>query len=133
MYHNYSFWRVGAGGWLWSGIGILLVVAAVVLIVFLVRKSHAEKVAQADCRRLGDMPRTESTDSHNRIMEILRVQCDARQTNPADYEERRMILDGGKSDDYRNAELVALKERYARLEISTQEYIDVRNKILNLS
>ena len=132
MYHTYSFWRLGTGGWLLSGFGVLLVAAAIVLIVFLVRKSRAEKASQAQCSRDG-IPYAQSADPHGRIMEILRVQCDARQTNAADYEERRMVLDGGKSDDYQNAELVALKERYARLEIATQEYIDVRNKILNLS
>lgn len=132
MYHNYSFWRLGIGGGLWSGLGVLLVIAAVVLVVLLIRKNHREKATHTACSS-HDAPRTQSTDPHGRIMEILRVQCDARQTNAADYEERRMILDGGKSDDYSNAELVALKEQYARLDISTQEYIDARSKILHLS
>lgn len=133
MYHNYSFWRLGAGGWLWSGIGVLLVAAAIVLIVFLARKRRIERAEQAECRRRDDAPSADTAGSHTRIMEILRVQCDARQTNAADYEERRMVLDGGRADDTRNADLVALKERYARLEISTQEYIDARNQILHLS
>ncbi len=132
MYHNLSFWRLGIGGGFWSGVGVLLVIAAVVLVIFLIRKNHREKAAHAECSSY-DAPRTQSTDPHSRIMEILRVQCDANQTNAADYEERRMILDGGKSDDYSNVELVALKEQYARLDISTQEYIDARNKILHLS
>ncbi len=132
MYHNDSFWRLGIGGGFWSGIGVLLVIAAVVLVVFLVRKNQLEKANHAECSS-HDTPHTQSTDPHSRIMEILRVQCDARQTNAADYEERRMVLDGGKSDDYSNAELVTLKEQYARLDISTQEYIEARSKILHLS
>jgi uncharacterized membrane protein len=134
MYHNDSFWRFGFGGGLWGGIGVLVVIAAVVLVVvLLIKKNRDDKTAQQECNVQDDTQHTQSADPHGRIMEILRVQCEARQTNAADYEERRMVLDSGKLDDYQNAELITLKERYARLEIPTQEYVEARNKILNLS
>ncbi|MPN13629.1 hypothetical protein SDC9_160951 [bioreactor metagenome] len=49
-----------------------------------------------------------------------------------EFEERRLILEGGRSDNYANAELVALKERYARAELTTAAYMQERNRLLNI-
>ena len=63
-------------------------------------------------------------------MEILKSRYDAKQLSYEDYEERRLILEGGCSDDYKNSELTFLKEKYARSEISLREYIERRNQII---
>ena len=49
-----------------------------------------------------------------------------------EYEERRLILEGGRADNHANAEIVSLKERYARGELTTSAYIEARNKLLGL-
>jgi uncharacterized membrane protein len=129
MLHHFMFLRTGAGGLAWYGIGFLLVVGLVLLIVFLTdRKNKGKSAAETT----PEDSATASVDPHSRIMEILRVQCEADQTTAADYEERRMILEGGKTDNYRSKEIVDLKERYARLEITTQAYIEERSKLLKL-
>ena len=51
----------------------------------------------------------------------------------AEHEERRMVLDGGRLDNHANEELVALKERYARGELTTAAYVKARNKLLGLN
>ncbi|MEN6419396.1 MAG: hypothetical protein ABFC73_10800, partial [Clostridiaceae bacterium] len=71
-------------------------------------------------------------DPHAKVLDVLRVASEEKQVSAADYEERRMVLDGGKYDNYRRTELVELKEKYARFELSTQEYIEARAKLLNL-
>ena len=50
----------------------------------------------------------------------------------AEYEERRLVLEGGRTDNHANAEIVALKERYARGELNTGAYVEERNKLLGL-
>ena len=113
-------------------LGLLVVVGIVLLIVLLASrriKSPAAKAAPAQ-QTAAAAPIT--GDPHSRILDVLRVASEEKQASAADYEERRMVLDGGKYDNYRRAELVELKEKYARFELSTQEYIDARSKLLNL-
>ena len=42
------------------------------------------------------------------------------------------VLEGGRGDNHANAELVSLKERYARGELTTSAYVEARNKLLGL-
>lgn len=114
-------------------LGLLVVVGIVLLIVLLASrriKSPAAKAAPA--QQTAAASATAAGDPHSRILDVLRVASEEKQASAADYEERRMVLDGGKYDNYRRAELVELKEKYARFELSTQEYIDARSKLLNL-
>ena len=77
-------------------------------------------------------PAAPAGDPHTQILDVLRVASEEKQASAADFDERRMVLDGGKYDNYRRTELVELKEKYARFELSTQEYIEARAKLLNL-
>jgi len=132
MLQHYMFWRVGLGDWIWRGVGLLVVVGVVLLIVFLTNRKYKARGSAEPAAAPASPEPVATADPHGRIMEILRVQCEADQTTAADYEERRMILEGGRYDNYRLKELVDLKERYARLEIDTSEYIEARSKLLKL-
>ena len=50
--------------------------------------------------------------THERILGLLSERKNAGSMSAAEYEERRLVLEGGKGDNYANAELVALKERF---------------------
>lgn len=117
-------------------LGVLIVVGIVLLIVFLASRRNKTPVSKAAAAPLAAPAGTASApaagDPHSRILDVLRVASEEKQAGAADFEERRMVLDGGKYDNYRRTELVELKEKYARYELSTQEYIEARAKLLNL-
>ncbi len=61
-----------------------------------------------------------------------RKQRAASSMGAAEYEERKLVLEGARGDNHANAEIVALKERYARGELTTSAYVEARNKLLGL-
>lgn len=127
MMHHYMFWRFMNGHFLAGLLGLLVVVGVVLLIVFLA--SRKNKVpAQAAAVAAGGA--THAT--HERILSLLNEQKASGAMGAAEYEERRLILEGGKGDNYANAELVSLKERYARAELTTAAYVEARNQLLNI-
>ncbi len=139
MMRHFVFWRFLDGRLGFALLGLLIVVGIVLLIVFLTSRKHprgsvkgapgAQPVSAASAATASAAA---AGDPHGRILDVLRVASEEKQVSAADYEERRMLLDGGKYDNYRRAELVELKEKYARFELSTQEYIEARAKLLNL-
>jgi protein-S-isoprenylcysteine O-methyltransferase Ste14 len=138
MTRHFLYWRFFDGRLGLALLGLLIVVGIVLLIVFLTSRKHprgsvkAASGAQSAAGTASTPANAVSGDPHGKILDLLRVASEEKQVSAADYEERRMVLDGGKYDNYRRAELVELKEKYARFELSTQEYIEARAKLLNL-
>jgi len=139
MMRNYFYWRFFDGRLGLVLLGLLIVVGIVLLIVFLTSRKHprgsvkgAPGVQPVTTASAATASAASAGDPHARVLDVLRVASEEKQVSAADYEERRMLLDGGKYDNYRRTELVELKEKYARFELSTQEYIEARAKLLNL-
>ncbi len=138
MMRNFMYWRFFDGRLGLALLGLLIIVGIVLLIVFLTSRKHPRgsvKAAPSAQPAVGTVSTPASAvtgDPHGKILDLLRVVSEEKQVSAADYEERRMLLDGGKYDNYRRTELVELKEKYARFELSTQEYIEARAKLLNL-
>ena len=139
MMRHFMFWRFLDGRLSLALLGLLIVVGIVLLIVFLTSRKHPRGSVKAapgaqpvNASSAATVSAASAGDPHARVLDILRVASEEKQASAADYEERRMVLDGGKYDNYRRAELVELKEKYARFELSTQEYIEARAKLLNL-
>ena len=131
MLHRMFFFRFMHGHILTGLIGILLLVGIVLLIVYLTSrkyKSPSQAKASAASAAVAGTPA-----AHERVLAILNEQKTADGMGAAEYEERRMVLEGGRGDNHANAELVALKERYARGELTTSAYVDARNKLLGLN
>ena len=127
MMHRFMFWRMLNGHFLTGLLGLLVLVGIVLLIVFLA--SRKNKIpAQATAAVTGGAVNA----THERILGLLSERKIAGSMGAAEYEERRLVLEGGKGDNYANAELVALKERYARAELTTGAYIEARNQLLNI-
>ncbi|MCE5187575.1 MAG: hypothetical protein LLF75_00090 [Eubacteriales bacterium] len=125
MMHRFIFWRMLNGHFLTGLLGLLVVVGIVLLIVFLA--SRKNKVpAQAAGTAAGSAVHA----THERILGMLSELKNAGSMSTAEYEERRLVLEGGKGDNYANAELVALKERYARAELTTGAYVEARSALL---
>lgn len=125
--HHFMFWRFVNGHFLTGLIGLILAVGIVLLIVFLASRKNKIPV-KAQAAATGDALHA----THERILASLGERKSAGNMGAAEYEERRLILEGGKADNYANAELVSLKERYARAELTTGAYIEARNQLLNL-
>lgn len=120
-------WRLMAGhlfGWL---LAILVVVGIVLLIVFLASKKNKAPAAAAAAAAQPAAPAAQ-----DRFLTILNEQKAASGMGAAEYEERKLILEGGRGDNHANAEIVALKERYARGELTTSAYVEARNKLLGI-
>lgn len=140
MMCHYMFWRFLNGRLGLLLLGLLIVVGIVLLIVLLTSRKHPRGSVKAapgaqpvnTAASAAAVSAALAGDPHTRILDVLRVASEEKQVIAADFEERRMVLDGGKYDNYRRAELVELKEKYARFELSTQEYIEARAKLLNL-
>lgn len=134
MMRHFMFWRFLDGRLGLALLGLLIVVGIVLLIVFLTSRKHPRGSVKAapGAQPVSTASAASAGDPHARVLDALRVASEEKQVSAADYEERRMVLDGGKYDNYRRAELVELKEKYARFELSTQEYIEARAKLLNL-
>jgi len=108
--------------------GLILAVLAVVAIVLLIillasRKNKTPTAAAANVA---------APAASDRFLTLLNEQKAASGMGAAEYEERRLILEGGRADNHANAEIVSLKERYARAELTTSAYIEARNKLLGL-
>lgn len=106
--------------------GLILTVLAVVAIVLLIivlasRKNKTPAAANVAAPAAAD-----------RFVTLLNEQKAASSMGAAEFEERRLILEGGRADNHANAEIVSLKERYARAELTTSAYIEARNKLLGL-
>ena len=139
MMRHFMFWRFLDGRLGLALLGLLIVVGIVLLIVFLTSRKHPRgsvkgaPVAQpANAASAATASAASAGDPHAKVLDVLRVASEEKQASATDFDERRMVLDGGKYDNYRRAELVELKEKYARFELSTQEYIEARAKLLNL-
>ncbi len=119
--------RLLHGHFLAGLLGLIVVVGLVLLIVYLA--SRKNKIPTA--ARAGTVsPSGAIHATHERILAALDELKNSGNMGAAEYEERRLILEGGRADNYANAELVALKERYARAELTTSAYIDARGKLL---
>ena len=102
---------------------VLVVVGIVLLIVVLASRKNKVPVAAAQ----GAAPAAQ-----DRFLSILDEQRAASGMGAAEYEERKLVLEGGRADNHANAEIVSLKERYARGELTTSAYVEARNKLLGL-
>lgn len=112
-------------------VGLLVVVGIVLLIVYLTSKKY-----KTPAKALGGTaaaPAAAMSAAQERFFATLSEQKAAGTMGDAEYEERRMVLDGGRADNHANEDIVALKERYARGELTTAAYVKARNKLLGLS
>ncbi len=126
MMHHFMFWRMLNGHFLTGLLGLLVAVGVVLLIVFLASRKNKTPVKATAATAGGAVHAT-----HERILAMLNEQKASGAMGAAEFEERRLILEGGRSDNYANAELVALKERYARAELTTAAYVEARNALLS--
>jgi len=125
MMFRYFPGRMMGGGLFGMILTALVVVGIVLLIVVLAsRKNKVPGSAAAQ----GATPVTQ-----DRFLAMLNEQRAASGMGAAEYEERRLVLEGGRADNHANAEIVSLKERYARGELTTSAYVEARNKLLGLS
>ena len=111
-------------GWLF---GILVIVGIVLLIVLLASKKN-----KAPSATTAATTAAATTTAQDRFLTILNEQKAASNMGAAEYEERKLVLEGARGDNHANAEIVALKERYARGELTTGAYVEARNKLLGL-
>ena len=127
LMYRYFPWRMMGGhlfGWLF---GILVIVGIVLLIVLLASKKN-----KAPSATTAATTAAATTTAQDRFLTILNEQKAASNMGAAEYEERKLVLEGARGDNHANAEIVALKERYARGEITTGAYVEARNKLLGL-
>lgn len=126
---HYMFLRFLHGN-LWLGLlGVLLVVGIVLLIVFLTDRKYKTPVNAQPAVPAGNAA---VNATHERLLTILAEQKAAGAMGATEFEERKLILEGGKADNHANAELVSLKERYARGELTTSAYVQARNALLGI-
>ena len=124
---HYMFFRMLNGHFLGGLLALIVVVGIVLLIVYLASRKNKTPAKAATAAVGGAVHAT-----HERILAILNEQKASGAMGATEFEERRLILEGGKGDNYANAELVALKERYARAELTTAAYLEERNRLLNI-
>ena len=124
MMFHYFPGRMMGGGLFGMLLAVLFVVGIVLLIVAIA--SRKNKVpAQAAAA-------TTAPATQDRFLAMLNEQRAASGMGAAEYEERKLVLEGARGDNHANAEIVALKERYARGELTTSAYVEARNKLLGL-
>ena len=104
---------------------VLVVVGIVLLIVVLASRKNKTPVTAA---AQGAAPAAQ-----DRFVTILNEQRAVSGMGAAEYEERKLVLEGGRADNHANAEIVSLKERYARGELTTSAYVEARNKLLGIA
>ena len=127
MMYRYFPGRMMFGGHLFGLLlAVLLVVGIVLLIVVLASRKNKAPIAQA-------APGATASAAPDRFLTILNEQKAASGMGTQEYEERKLVLEGGRTDNHANAEIVALKERYARGELTTSAYVEARSKLLGLS
>lgn len=123
MMFRYFPGRMMGGGLFYLILAALAVVAIVLLIVVLA--SRKNKVPAATTVQ-------GAAASQDRFLAILNEQKAASGMGTAEYEERKLVLEGARGDNHANAEIVSLKERYARGELTTGAYVEARNKLLGI-
>ncbi|MEN6418634.1 MAG: hypothetical protein ABFC73_06900, partial [Clostridiaceae bacterium] len=108
MMRHFMFWRFLDGRLGLALLGLLIVVGIVLLIVFLTSRKYPRgsvkgaPVAQpANAASAATASAASAGDPHAKVLDVLRVASEEKQVSAADYEERRMVLDGGKYDNYR--------------------------------
>ena len=127
LMYRYFPWRMMGGhlfGWLF---GILVIVGIVLLIVLLASKKNKAPSAATAATTAAT-----TTTAQDRFLTILNEQKAASGMGAAEYEERKLVLEGARGDNHANAEIVAIKERYARGDLTTGAYVEARNKLLGL-
>lgn len=123
MMFRYFPGRMMGGGLFGMILAVLAVVAIVLLIVVLAsRKNKVPTAAAAQG----------AAASQDRFLAILNEQKAASGMGTAEYEERKLVLEGARGDNHANVEIVSLKERYARGELTTSAYVEARNKLLGI-
>jgi len=125
MMHRFMFLRMLNGHFFAGLLCLAVVVGIVLLIVFLASRKNKTPAHAATATTGGAVHAT-----HERILAMLNEQKASGTMGAAEFEERRLVLEGGKGDNYANAELVALKERYARAELTTGAYVEARSALL---
>ena len=126
MMYRYFPGRMMFGGHLFGMLlAVLLVVGIVLLIVVLASRKNKTPAAHA-------AQGAASPAVPDRFLTILNEQKAASGMGAQEFEERRLVLEGGRADNHANAEIVSLKERYARGELTTSAYIEARNKLLGI-
>ena len=128
MMYRYFPGRMMAGGFFGLILTVLVVVGIVLLIVVLASRKNKVPTAAGTANAQTAMP-----TAHDRFIAILNEQKAASGMGAAEYEERKLVLEGGRGDNHANAEIVSLKERYARGELTTSAYVEARNKLLGIS
>ena len=124
MMFRYFPGRMMGGGLFGLILTVLVIVGIVLLIVVLASRKNKTPVTAA---AQGAAPAAQ-----DRFVTILNEQRAASGMGAAEYEERKLVLEGGRADNHANAEIVSLKERYARGELTTSAYVEARNKLLGL-
>ena len=114
--------RMMGGGLFGLILTALVVVGIVLLIVVLASRKNKTPIAAQPTVPL----------SQDRFVAMLNEQKAASGMGATEYEERKLILEGGRADNHANAEIVSLKERYARGELTTSAYVEARNKLLGI-
>ena len=127
---HYMFFRMLNGHFLGGLLALIVVVGIVLLIVYLASRKNKTPAKAATATATTNGGAVHAT--HERILALLNEQKASGAMGATEFEERKLILEGGKGDNYANAELVALKERYARAELTTAAYLEERNRLLNV-
>ena len=122
MMYRYFPGRMMGGGLFGMILAVLVVVAIVLLIVVLASRKNKAPAATA----------AQGAAAQDRFLAILNEQKAASGMGAAEYEERKLVLEGTRGDNHANAEIVSLKERYARGELTTGAYVEARNKLLGI-
>ncbi len=125
MMHRFFLGRMMGGGFFGMILSVLVVVGIVLLIVLLASKKNKAPAAASAAQAA-------APSAQDRFLAILNEQRAASGMGAAEYEERKLILEGARGDNHANAEIVSLKERYARGELTTGAYVEARNKLLGL-
>ena len=127
MIHRFPIWRL-AGSHPWGClIGFLVFIGLVLLIVYLTnRRYKSAGLAQGGAAAQVSA----ASAAQARFLTILSEQKSAGSMGAEEFEERRLVLEGGRGDNHANEALVALKERYARGELTTGAYIKAKNELV---
>jgi uncharacterized membrane protein len=124
MMYRYLPMRMMGGHFFGLLLAVLLVVGIVLLIVTLASRKIKSPAPAAT--------QSAAAPAQDRFLSLLSEQKATSGMGLAEFEERRLILEGGRGDNHANAEIVSLKERYARAELTTSAYIEARNKLLGV-
>ncbi len=129
MIHRFMPMRMMGGHFFGLILAVLLVVGIVLLIVTLASRKNKTPVSAQSAATAGQ---SAAAPAQDRFLSLLNEQKAASGMGVAEFEERKLILEGGRGDNHANAEIVSLKERYARAELTTSAYIEARNKLLGI-